>query len=159
MTTGSLFRRQGVDEKVSADITEGCVLGESQPPEEQVRKELLEQEFGTEVFFKEQDAYFANAMHFGYMARGLAVSTSATDWELAKVQVHELAFNVWDTPKLKRLVNEPLGAPISLTMEEADEIVQLAAGRRPDLPVGKEFVREVRELLGHSLMERLKKAE
>lgn len=159
MTTGTLLRRQGIDKKVSGDITEGCVSGEIQPPEAQIRKELLEQDLGPEIFYKEEDAYFASGTHFVYMGRGLAANTSATDWDIAKVQVHELAFNIWDTPKLKSLLNEPLGTAISLTMEEADEIVQLAAGRRPDLPAGKEFTREVRELLGHSLMERLKKAK
>ena len=64
--------------------------------------------------------------------------------------------NVWDTPKLKKLLVEPMGAPIELTMEEANEVARLAFGRRPDLPSGKEFVKEVRGLLGHSLMERLK---
>lgn len=159
MTTGTLIRRQGIDAKVSSDVTEGCIAEENGAPEEQMRKELLEQEFGDEVFFKEHDAYIASGTHFSYIARAQAASTSATDWELAKVQVHELAFNIWHTPKLKRLLNEPLGTPISLTMEEADEIVRLAAGRRPDLPAGKELVKEVRALLGHSLMERLKKAK
>jgi hypothetical protein len=68
-------------------------------------------------------------------------------------------FTVWDTPKLKKLLEAPLGSPIELTMEEAAEIVRLAGGRRPDLPSGKEFVSEVREVLGHSLMERLKKTD
>ncbi|MBI2907924.1 MAG: hypothetical protein HYX92_09740 [Chloroflexi bacterium] len=40
---------------------------------------------------------------------------------------------VWDTPKLRKLVAQPLGAPIELTREQADEIVRLAFGRRPDL--------------------------
>jgi hypothetical protein len=53
----------------------------------------------------------------------------------------------------------PIGSPIELTLEEADEVVRLAAGRRPDLLAGKDYEREVREILGHSLLDRIEKAE
>ena len=44
-----------------------------------------------------------------------------------------VTLTIWDTPELKGLLDQPLGAPIELSFEEADEIVRLAAGRRPDL--------------------------
>jgi hypothetical protein len=47
--------------------------------------------------------------------------------------------SIWDTPKFKRLLSQPIGSPIDLTKEEADEIIRLAAGRRPDLPSGSEL--------------------
>lgn len=158
MTTGTLTHMRGIDGELSTNKTVGCVCRETEPAEEQIRKELLEVEYGPEVFYEEEYAYFANPIHFQYMAGGMAGHTSRADWKRASAWAQELALNVWDTPRLKRLLDAPLGAPISLTMEEADEIVRLAAGRRPDLPAGEKFTRDVRELLGHSLMGRLKKA-
>ena len=67
--------------------------------------------------------------------------------------------DVWDTPKLQALLSAPLGASVEISREEADEIVRLAFGRRPDLATGERFVQETRELLGHSLIERLKSTE
>lgn len=81
------------------------------------------------------------------------------DWNEIVVEPIEESKTIWDTPNLQSLLNAPLGSPIELTREEADQIVRLAFGRRPDLPPGKELVGEVRELLGHSLIERLKYAE
>jgi hypothetical protein len=37
--------------------------------------------------------------------------------------------------------------------------VRLAAGRRPDLMPGKDYVEDVRSLLGHSILERRKGRE
>ena len=69
----------------------------------------------------------------------------------------EGADNIWNTDKFKYLVQEDIGSPIELTREEADEIVRLAYGSRPDLPPGNVVVGEVREILGHSLIERIDK--
>jgi hypothetical protein len=65
--------------------------------------------------------------------------------------------SVWDSPKLRQLLEQPLGSPIELSPDEAREIAKLAFGRRGDLPEGRRFVREVRELLGHSVIERLQR--
>lgn len=44
--------------------------------------------------------------------------------------------NIWDTPKLQQMLEQPVGSPVELTEEEAAEIVRLAFGRRPDLEPG-----------------------
>ena len=63
---------------------------------------------------------------------------------------------IWDSSRLRDLLAAPLGAPVDLTAEEAEEIVRLAAGRRPDLAPGREYVGYVRTLLGHSILHRRK---
>ena len=88
-----------------------------------------------------------------------AKRTVVANWdEILDESIKEVK-TIWDTANLQALLNAPLGSPIELTREEASEIVRLAFGRRPDLPTGKALVEEVRELLGHSLIERLKDAE
>lgn len=68
-----------------------------------------------------------------------------------------LITDIWDTPKLRKALMEPIGAPISLTIEEAMEIARRAFGSNPRLPSGKEYVSKTRPLLGHSILERLKR--
>ena len=157
MSTGTLVRTPGLVKELPSDKTLDCISRESPLPEEQIRQQLLESRFGPELFFRMRDAYFATATHFSSMVRSYMSGTSTSDWDTTEIEITETLPNVWDTPKLKNLLVEPMGAPIELTKEEADEVVRLAFGRRPDLPTGKEYVEEVRELLGHSLMERLKK--
>jgi hypothetical protein len=67
--------------------------------------------------------------------------------------------DIWSKPKMAKLLGQPQGAPVKLTRKEALEIVQQAAGRRPDLPTGAEFVREVRKDFGYSIIERVKKQD
>lgn len=63
--------------------------------------------------------------------------------------------SIWDTEKFREILSQPLGSPVELTVDEAKEIIRLAFGHRPDLPTSGELVRQVRELLGHSIFERL----
>jgi hypothetical protein len=103
--------------------------------------------------------YVATAAYSNRILRRHASGTALDDWDIVPIGIRAAVSNVWDKPKLRKLMAEPLGTPIELTMEEADEIIRLAFGRRADLPAGKELVKEVRELLGHSLMERLGKID
>ncbi len=80
-----------------------------------------------------------------------AISQHTTNVEVSE----EAETSVWGTAKLQQLLQEPMGSPVVLTQDEALEVVRLAFGRRPDLPRSEDFVRDVRELLGHSVMERL----
>ncbi len=58
---------------------------------------------------------------------------------------------LWHSPKMRAMLEQPVGAPISLSLEEAREIVRLSFGSRPDLPPGKEFSREARRDLGQMI--------
>lgn len=64
--------------------------------------------------------------------------------EAAPEQASSPQEQVGDSSRLKHMLAQPLGAPIELTDEEAEEIVRLAAGSRPDLTPGKEYVEDVR---------------
>lgn len=160
MSTGTLIRAPSLVKEQSPDKTVDCSSKEITSPEEQMREQLLESEFGPELFFKTRSAYFADSAYFESMFRRYASGTSLGDWgTISQAEIAVAASNVWDSPKLRKLVAEPIGAPVELTMEEADEIVRLAFGRRPDLPAGKDWIKEVRGLLGHSLIERIKKTD
>ena len=54
--------------------------------------------------------------------------------------------SVWDRPNIKAMLREPVGSPVSLTDEEAEAIAREAFGKRPDLPPGEEYVRQVRKV-------------
>jgi len=82
--------------------------------------------------------------------------TASIDWDSLLREIASPVTTVWDSPRLRNLLAQPLGAPVELTDEEAEEIVRLAAGRRPDLTPGKDYVEDVRTLLGHSILERRK---
>jgi hypothetical protein len=56
--------------------------------------------------------------------------------------------------KLQRILLEPLGTPIELTREEAIAIVDAGIGERPDLPEGREYVKEVSKLMWGDLASR-----
>lgn len=159
MGIGTLIQTHRLAKEPSPDKTLDSRSEEILSPEEQTRRQMMEHRFGPELFYRAGNTYFADATHFDSISRGYAAGTSARDWGTAQSGVPKMVLNVWDSPKLQKFLAEPIGAPIELTIEEADEIVRLAAGRRPDLPTGKAFVKEVRELLGHSLMERLKKTD
>lgn len=70
-----------------------------------------------------------------------------------------LEVDVWASSKMVELLRQPMGSPIELDLEDALEIIRKAAGRRPDLPSGIEFVRELRPDLGYSIIERVKKQD
>ena len=54
--------------------------------------------------------------------------------------------SIWASPNLRALRQNRLGAPVSLSREEADAIVREAFGKRPDLPTGAEYVRRLRPI-------------
>lgn len=159
MGIGTLTQTHRLAKEPTPDKTLDSRSEETLSPEERTQKQMMEHIFGPELFYRAANAYIADVAHFSSIYYGHLSGTSASDWGTPESKIPAVGFNVWDSPKLQKLLAEPLGSPIDLTMEEADELVRLAAGRRPDLPAGKEFVKEVRELLGHSLIERLKKAE
>ena len=161
MSTGTLVRAPGLAKKLSPDRTLDCMSGEISSPEEQIGEQMLEPRFGPELDLKTtmHNVYVATAAYFDRILRRYASSTALDDWDIIPTGIRTTISNVWDKPKIRKLMGEPVGAPIELTMEEADEIIRLAFGRRADLPAGKELVKEVRELLGHSLMERLGKID
>lgn len=82
--------------------------------------------------------------------------TASLDWESVLREIASRATTVWDSSRLRDLLAQPLGATVELTDEEAEQIVRLAAGRRPDLTPGHDYVRYVRSLLGHSILRRRK---
>jgi len=135
-------------DSISRDITS---------PEERMREQMLEQRFGSKLSYEAHSLYFAEAAHLISMWQKYMSGTILRDLGITQIEVR--ISNIWDTDKLKALLAQPVGSPVDLTIEEANEITRLAAGRRPDLPPGKDFVKEVRELLGHSLIERLEKAD
>jgi mRNA-degrading endonuclease RelE of RelBE toxin-antitoxin system len=51
---------------------------------------------------------------------------------------------IWQRPKIRALLAQPVGAPIELTPQEARAIAREAFGKRPDLPPGEEYVRRLR---------------
>jgi len=156
MTTGTLIRPSRIEIARISNITTDCNNEELKSSEEQERNELLKREYGSEFVFTESNYY-------GDVDDLYSIDTESTSGRLrsglVKVQetIRKQESNVWNSDKLMKLLDEPLGSPISLTREEAKEIIRLAAGRRPDLPTGKEFVREVREILGHSLRKELRR--
>lgn len=157
MTIGTLIRPSRIEIARISNITTDCNDEELKSSEEQERNELLKREYGSELVFTEPNYY-------GDVDDLYSIDTESASGRLvaslvkAQETIHKQESNVWNSDKLMKLLGEPLGSPISLTREEAKEIIRLAAGRRPDLPTGKEFVREVREILGHSLTERVEKA-
>ena len=81
------------------------------------------------------------------------------DWQTRKKTPGATPEYVWSKTKIKRALQEPIGAPIpELTQEEGMEIVLSAAGSRPDLPDGKEFVKKVRPSLGRSIAQRARRS-
>ena len=62
--------------------------------------------------------------------------------------------SIWDRPSIKKMLEEPVGTPVSLTEEEADAIMEEAFGKRPDLPPGEEYVRQVRSVWAGLLKKR-----
>jgi hypothetical protein len=56
--------------------------------------------------------------------------------------------SIWETPRIKKMLAQPVGTPMDLTREEALAIVSDSAGSMPDLPEGKDYVRRVRGIWG-----------
>jgi len=54
--------------------------------------------------------------------------------------------SIWDEPRIKAMLEEPLGTPVHLKREEAIAITREAFGSRPDLPPGDEYVRRLKPM-------------
>jgi hypothetical protein len=55
--------------------------------------------------------------------------------------------SIWDTPRIKKILAEPVGAPIDLTPEEALAIARASFGRgKGRWPDGAEYVKQVRSV-------------
>lgn len=132
---------------------------ETVPPVESQQRQVLETLTKSPLFYVSRDSYMTDISHFAHMSRSYGRGTRVGEWDSVPEKTQSHPLTVWNSPKLKELLSQSLGAPIDLTKEEAEEIVRLAAGRRHDLPSGADFTRRVREQFGHSLMERVKKAK
>jgi len=51
--------------------------------------------------------------------------------------------SIWESARIKDMLKQPVGTPVALTRKEAIAIVRDAAGKRPDLPTGEEYVRRL----------------
>lgn len=84
-------------------------------------------------------------------------------WTVSGIEVEEEATeiieptNIWDKPHILTILRQPLGTPVSLTKDEAQEIARQAFGSSPDLMPGEDFVRQVRPLIGRSILRKLRK--
>jgi hypothetical protein len=158
MSTGTVTMVKTGKLSIASDNTTAAV-DELPSGEELEQPRFVDAHNQSPLYYKSDNAIFTNTAHFNSMNRGHKAGTGAPDWDAILRDVQEKKLNIWDSPKLKRLLSEPIGSPIDLTKEEAEEIVRLAAGRRPDLPKGMDVVREVREIFGHSIMDKIKKAD
>lgn len=159
MTTGTLAQVSGAVKQAEPYVTSRLVPEQGRSPEIGIPEWLLGQTEKNQFFSLADFLQIASFDLFRHAAGQGNYGTATSEWYPAKGAVSESLTTVWDSLKLKKLLAEPLGSPVELTREEADQIVWLAFGRRPDLPPGKQFVEEVREILGHSMMERLREAE
>lgn len=156
MSTGTLTEIHRTTAQTSTSMLATGDDAERPSTDTPVMHRMRVDDFGEPFLFSVYGAYVAGQA----LVRNIGTKTTAAlNWdEIVPESIGEVK-SIWETPTLQALLNAPLGSPIELTREEADEIVRLAFGRRPDLPSGKEFIEEVRELLGHSLIERLKDVE
>jgi len=102
------------------------------------------------------ESYTANLGPLAWTSRKCPGQTTSIDRDSVLREIARRVSTIWDSSRLRDLLAAPLGAPVELTDEEAEEIVRLAAGRRPDLTPGREYVAYVRTLLGHSILHRRK---
>jgi len=57
--------------------------------------------------------------------------------------------SIWDTPRIKKILAEPVGAPIDLTPEEALAIARASFGRgKGRWPDGADYVKKIRRESG-----------
>lgn len=157
MGTGTLVQAPELIEQPWPDNTLD-VTSKSVSSEDRLKEQVFENISEPVPFYMGNETYFASPAYLNAVCH-TTHTTPITNWDTMLNEIMKGGFTIWDTPKLQSLLVEPVGAPIDLTFEEANEIVKLAAGRRHDLPPGKDVIKEVREVLGHSLMKRLKKAD
>lgn len=132
---------------------------ENERSEKRIQQRMLEKKFGQKFKFSRHNIYYADADTINLLNINQVFDTFASDLQIIQPEITNQIVSIWETPKFIDLLSQPLGSPIEITAEEAEEIVRLAAGRRPDLPEGKDFVKGIREQLGHSLTDRLDKSE
>jgi len=65
--------------------------------------------------------------------------------------------DIWHKPCILEMLKQPVGSPVFLARDEALEIARQAFGSNPDLMPGEDFVRQVRSLIGRSILRKLKK--
>jgi len=145
----TLISTSSVTRDTLRDVTVSSTEEGASSPGVLIHEESVKSPGGQRLFYTSHGCFIADTEHY----------KTTSKWDKLLSEIVATANTVWDTPKMRELLAAPLGSPIELTMEEADEIVRLAYGRRPDLAPGKEIVEDVREILGHSLIERLKKVE
>lgn len=158
MGTGSLISVSRAATEIPSNITLASGGEAAVYPEERFREQLLVHRGKLPLFYMRHGYCFANAEYFKNVKSESRLDR-AMNWDKVLAEIVDKKTTIWDTPKLKKYLVEPLGSPVELTKEEAAEIVRLAYGRRPDLAPGEKLIKEIRELLGHSLIERLKKIE
>jgi len=107
-------------------------------------------------YWESGESYVATFGSPAWASRKHPSQTASIDWDSVVREITSPVTTIWDSARLQHLLAQPLGAPVDLTDEEAEEIVRLAAGRRPDLPPGRDYVRYVRALFGHSILGRRK---
>lgn len=155
MTTGTLIRPTKVNiDSIDDHSTLNCKEHQQILQEERSISETKGREEIPAIFYKEMDSDIDDSYQTPIES---ASGRLANRVEWCRI-VREKETNIWDSDKLKELLEAPIGSPISLTKEEAREIALLAAGRRPDLPAGKAFVQDTREVLGHAIITRVEKA-
>lgn len=98
---------------------------------------------GTKLFGIWQLPTFSNVL----WDIGLLFSSEQTK---APIKIFRKA-QIWETPEVKEILAQPFGAPVKLTREQAIEIVKNSFGSRPDLPEGREYVRDIRLAFGESI--------
>lgn len=156
MTTGMLIRPTRIDNRaIDYNSTLNCNEYERISEEESLINETEDIENDPAFFYEETDSNINDLYQIPFSsASGRLANRKGAEYRFDP----KIEANIWGSTKLRKLLEEPIGSPISLTREEAREIVLLAAGRRPDLPDGKVYVRETREVLGHAMMKRVAKA-
>ncbi len=153
MSTGTLTEIRKLTAQTSTSVLEMPDSPEIPFFDTPVRHRMRLDDFGEPFLFN------IYGPHFVVQTRARNISTRRPvllDWDEIVTEPTQEGKTIWDTANLQALLSAPLGSPVELTREEADEVVRLAFGRRPDLRPGKEFVEEIRELLGHSIIERMK---
>lgn len=158
MSNVTLVETQDLVENRANDYyTRDSVVRDVVSPQARLKQTLLEHKLGPLVIYHSDDIYFPETANVSSNAR--KTYETAFDYWVAQLNSPKIVKSIWDTDKFKMMLSQPLGTPVEMTRDEAEEIIRLAAGRKPELPSGKTFVREIREQLGHSISKRLEKSE
>ncbi len=155
MTTGTLIRPTRIDKEIiDYHSTLNCKEKQQILDEQSISKTENSEDIPA-IYYDEKDSVNNELYQVPFESASGRLAERITQRHRI---TQEKGTNIWESKKFRKLLEEPVGSPITLTREEAMEIVLLAAGRRPDLPTGKEYVTETRAILGHSLTKRVEKA-